>query len=129
MASGPDEADLHLPGFGRLSQPAQERLMELLQQYGSKVLAEASRLESDWRTQGRHQPEITSRDIDDAAVFVQRSPHDTRTTKARTFDTISYIAAFVGGVFGNNITTPVGAVGFAITAAIGFYAYSSRGEL
>ena len=93
-----------------------------------EILAEAARLESGWRSDPSGAPEITSRDIDDATALIRRSPNNRRTTRSKVCDAVAFAAAFVGGVFGNNIDTSVGAIGFAACAFVGVIAYTNRGE-
>ena len=92
----------------------------------TEILAEATRLESGWRSDSSGSPEVTSRDIDDATAFIRRAPSQKRTTKAKVCDGVAFAAAFVGGVFGNNIDSAVGSVGFAVCALVGFAAYMNR---
>lgn len=128
MTHDPDEVSLKLPGFGRLPDPAKLKLLDVLSQHASEIMDEASRLESRWRTDENGEPEITSRDIADAAVVARRSPNKRRSVKAKNCEVIAFGAAFIGGVFGNSITTPVGAVGFAVCALVGVTAYTNRGD-
>jgi hypothetical protein len=127
VADTSDDLSLTLAGFGRLPEPAKQKLSELVRKYGTEILAEASRLEERWRTDETGEPEITARDVADAAVVVQRTPHVKPTRRGRLLDLTAFAAAFIGGVFGNNIATPVGAVGFAICAGVGIAAYANRG--
>jgi hypothetical protein len=121
-----DIISLKISGCGRLPEPARQKFDEVLSQYAKEVLDEASRLESQWRPDHDGESEITSRDVVDASRFARRSPSSKRSTRDRILDTVAFAAAFIGGVFGNNITTPVGAVGFAACALVGIIAYTNR---
>jgi len=127
VADDTDELRLTLPGSARLPELARQKLEDVLTESGNDVLAEASRLESRWRTDSSGEPEITSRDVADAATIAHRAPTKKANTRFRALDATAFVMAFVGGVFGNNITSPVGAVGFAVCAFIGVIAFTNRG--
>ena len=123
-----DEVKLTLLGSSRLPDLAHQKLLDVLSEFGNDVIAEAGRLEARWRTDSAGEPEITSRDVTDAATISHRAPPTKKPdTRYRVLDATAFAAAFVGGVFGNNISTPVGAVGFAVCAFIGVVAFTNRG--
>lgn len=128
MTDDADDVGLELPGFGRLPDPARDKLTELLLTHGAEILREASRLEERWRTDENGTPEITARDVSDAAIMVQRAPARRKSKQFKLLELFAFSATFIGGVFGNQISTPVGAVGFAICAAVGIAAYANRGD-
>jgi hypothetical protein len=128
MAEDADEFELSLRGYGRLAPPARAKVREVLEARGERALSEAARLESEWRGDPGDQPEITARDVSDAFRLMDRIAPRKKTRRQQSCDVTAFASAFFGGVFGNNISTPVGAVGFAICALIGILAYSNRGE-
>lgn len=127
MTDESDEVKLKLPGYGLLSEPARQQFHRGLGDYAAEVLAESSRLEERWRTDGA-EPQITSRDVSDAFVLINRLPKSRKSTRTRVCDTIAFASAFIGGVFGNMISTPQGAIGFSICAFVGVIAYTNRGD-
>jgi hypothetical protein len=127
VAGNPDELRLHLPGVGQLRPPARAKLEELALERTARALGEAGRLEAEWRSDPGAEPEITARDIADAFRFADRVAPKKLSLRQRVFDVVAFAAAFIGGVFGNAITTPVGAVGFAISVVVGVVAYLNRG--
>lgn len=118
VADDPDELKVNVSGYGRLGSPAKAKLHEIVSNRPARALGEASRLESDWRSDTSATPEITAKDIEDAFRFIERAPAPKKTRFQRICDTVAFMTVFVGGVFTNNIDTPGGAIGFALCAVI-----------
>ncbi|MBQ0984929.1 hypothetical protein KBZ10_10450 [Streptomyces sp. F63] len=121
MAS--DDLDIQVAGSSSLVPDARQALEACVQRYGEDVLREAERIEASVHL-GPGAPMVTSSMIQEADLVGRRGHIQPRVSKWKTsISVVPYIAAAMAGVFGENIGTPTGSIGFTASVLIGIFTF------
>jgi hypothetical protein len=124
-----DDLVIHVKGSGTLPQPAHSALEQDVRRYANMLFNEAKQLEARQRN-AQGPVEITSTMIHDANRNVVRGyVRPRRSASAVAWQTVTYVATFVGGGFaGYVLEGPIGSIGFAVCGLIGLVAFFMGGR-